>query len=111
MTDISDEDMRARLAKTKAYSLVILHSTERRAAEGADAIVHEHGRRNFSLVAEGALAIVCPVADGSDVSGIGIFDRTPEQTRAIMEEDPGVQAGLFTYEVHACRGFPGSTLP
>ena len=28
-----------------------------------------------------------------------------------MDADPGVRAGVFTCEVHACRGFPGSTLP
>jgi hypothetical protein len=28
-----------------------------------------------------------------------------------MDEDPGVKAGIFVYEVHACRGFPGDCLP
>jgi hypothetical protein len=28
-----------------------------------------------------------------------------------MADDPGVQAGIFTFEVHACRGFPGDALP
>ena len=57
------------------------------------------------------LPIVCPVADESDWAGIGIFDASPEQVTTIMEGDPAVQAGLFTYEVHPLRGFPGSTLP
>jgi len=28
-----------------------------------------------------------------------------------MGDDPGVAAGVFTYEVHPCRGFPGDALP
>jgi hypothetical protein len=28
-----------------------------------------------------------------------------------MGDDPGVAAGVFTYEVHSCRGFPGDSLP
>jgi len=25
--------------------------------------------------------------------------------------DPGLQAGIFTYEIHPCRSFPGDSLP
>jgi hypothetical protein len=32
-------------------------------------------------------------------------------TTAIMNRDPGVTAGVFTAEVHECRGFPGDCLP
>jgi hypothetical protein len=28
----------------------------------------------------------------------------------IMSNDPGVQAGLFTYDIHPTRTFPGSSL-
>jgi len=28
-----------------------------------------------------------------------------------LNDDPGVQAGVFTFEVHGCRGFPGDSLP
>jgi hypothetical protein len=28
-----------------------------------------------------------------------------------MDGDPGVQAGVFVYDVHTCRGFPGDALP
>jgi hypothetical protein len=33
-----------------------------------------------------------------------------EAVREIMDGDPGVQAGMFTYHVHPCRGFPGDAL-
>jgi hypothetical protein len=39
----------------------------------------------------------------------GTTHITDEVTR-IMDEDPGVTAGIFTYEVHPVRGFPDSAL-
>ena len=55
--------------------------------------------------------MVLPVADESDVCGIGVFAATVDETTALMSDDPGVAAGVFTYQVHACRGFPGDALP
>ena len=55
--------------------------------------------------------MVCPIRDGSELSGVGIFNASLEETRKIMEEDPGVKAGIFLYEAHTCRSFPGSRLP
>jgi hypothetical protein len=28
-----------------------------------------------------------------------------------MEDDPGVKAGVFEYEIHPVRSFPGDALP
>jgi hypothetical protein len=111
MTTITDDDMRQMLAATRNYSLVILKVGPHRHDEGAASIIWEHGRRNFALRAEGVLSIVCPIADGSEVAGIGIFDARAEDVRKIMDEDPVVKAGILIYEVHPCRGFPGSSLP
>jgi hypothetical protein len=108
---ITDEVMKDRLSATMPYTLVILHKTEKANDPEAMKIIWEHGRRNFQLREEGVLAIVCPIRDESDVSGVGIFTTDGERTREIMEGDPGVQAGIFTYEVHATRGFPGDALP
>jgi hypothetical protein len=107
---ITDDYMREMVGRTKEYTAVILHGTPKLANAESQAIVWEHARRNFQLRADGVLRIVCPVNDGSDVSGIGIFDATPDETRRIMDGDPGVQAGIFTYEVHTARGFPGDVL-
>ncbi|TAM70411.1 MAG: hypothetical protein EPN48_03140 [Microbacteriaceae bacterium] len=107
----TDEQMRARLQGARQYTLVILHKTAKRAESGADAIVWEHGRRNFALREDGRLAIVCPIRDESDVSGIGIFTGAPDEVCTIMDDDPGVRAGIFSYEVHPVRGFPGDALP
>jgi hypothetical protein len=111
MTSISDEQMRALLPTARPYTVVILRDGPNRHAEGADAVVREHGRRNFELRADGVLAIVLPVGDGSGVSGIGVFVGFVDEVTAIMDGDPGVQAGVFVYDVHAARGFPGDALP
>jgi len=110
--DITDEYMRHMLTQTKAYTLVILKSiAASRNMEEADRIRWEHGRNNFRLREEGHLAIVCPVTDGGEISGVGIFNGSPEEVKQIMDQDPGVQAGMFTYEIHPCRSFPGDRLP
>ena len=57
------------------------------------------------------LSIVCPVVDDSQWSGIGIFNADAHEVARIMDGDPGVQAGVFTYEVHPVRSFPGDALP
>lgn len=110
MATITDEYMRQMLAKSKQYCIVILKAGPQKHEEGAEKIIWEHGRRNFELRAAGVLAIVCPVADGTDVSGVGIFDAPVAEVRKIMDEDPGVKAGIFVYETHVCRSFPGSSL-
>jgi hypothetical protein len=107
--EITDEFMREMLAKSKAYTLMILKRGPN-ATESGDQIVWEHGRRNFSLRADGVLSIVCPVPDDSEVCGIGIFDADADHVRRLMDEDPGVRAGVFVYELHPCRSFPGDAL-
>jgi hypothetical protein len=111
MTTVTDAEMQALLPTTRPYTTIILRTGPRRDQPGADALVWEHGRRNFELRRDGLLAIVCPVTDDSDVCGIGIFTTGPEETATIMDDDPAVQAGLFVYEVHPCRSFPGDRLP
>jgi hypothetical protein len=108
---VTDDMMRERLAQTKTYTLVLLKATARRKEPESAAIIWEHGRRNFALREAGLLPIVCPVTDDSGWSGLGIFDAPPNQVTEILEGDPGVRAGVFTFEVHPIRGFPGSALP
>ena len=110
-TQISDEQFRQLLATVKPYTVVILHPGPNRHAEGADAIIYQHGMRNARMHLDGTLPIVCPTADVSDFSGLGIFDRTAAEITTIMDADPAVRAGVLTYELHPVRSFPGSTLP
>ena len=39
------------------------------------------------------------------------FNGDPDTIRGVMDEDPGVKAGIFVYELHPCRSFPGDSLP
>jgi hypothetical protein len=107
---ITDDFMREMRAKARSYSLVILRRAARYNEPEAGAVIWEHGRRNHSLRADGVLAIVCPVAADTEWSGIGIFDKTPEETARIMDGDPAVQASVLSHEVHPVRGFPGDSL-
>src|SRR4051812_20764098 len=93
--DITDDMMRAMMPTTRPYSIVILKSGPNWSMPDADRIIWEHGRRNFALRAEGLLAIVCPIRDESDVHGVGIFNGDLDMVRKLMDEDPGVQAGVF----------------
>ncbi|MDR3654602.1 MAG: hypothetical protein ACLQIK_03740 [Mycobacterium sp.] len=115
MKTFTDEEMGELLPTAKPYTVVILKkgpTFEGLSETGAaPRIVWEHGRRNFGLRDDGVLPVVLPVTDGSDVCGIGVFAATVDEAAAIMDGDPGVAAGVFTYEVHACRGFPGDSLP
>ncbi|MFI5909623.1 hypothetical protein [Dactylosporangium sp. NPDC051541] len=107
----TDDAMRGRLQKTAAYTPILLHATDRCVRPDVDPIIWEHGRRNMALVDAGLLAVVVPVIDETALSGIGIFAADTDTVRAIMDDDPGVRAGIFTYEVHTGRGFPGAALP
>jgi len=109
-TIITDDYMREMSQKTKPYTFVMLRKTPKHSEPGADKIVWEHGRRNYRLRRDGKLCIVCPVRDESDIVGVGIFSTDIVETKKIMDEDPGVQAGIFVYEIHPTRSFPGDAL-
>ena len=111
MPEITDEYMQEMLGKSKTYTAMLLRVTEKASEPDAAKIIWEHGRRNFALRAEGKLPIVCPATDESEWAGICIFDVTPEEVERIMADDPGIKAGLFTYELHPVVGFPASCLP
>jgi len=108
---ITDEMMRERLSNLKPYTIMILRKKIPGFGEpGTDKIVWEHGRRNFVLRASGKMNVICPVNDGSDVTGVCVFNADLEETRRIYDEDPGVKAGIFTYELHPTLSFPGDAL-
>lgn len=107
---ITDDYMHDRIGKARSYALIVLRPTPEYFAADSRPIVWEHGRRNMALQAAGIMPIVCPVGD-DEISGIGILNTDPDEARAIMADDPGVRAGIFTVEVHACRAFPGDALP
>lgn len=111
LPEITDEFMQQMRATTKNYTLLILKLGPEFVLPGVEKMIWEHGRRNYSLRAAGLLSIVCPVNDGSDIAGIGIFNADLNEVKKIMDEDPGVKQGIFLYELHPCRSFPGDKLP
>ena len=110
VTYVSDDAMQAGLATTREYVIGLLYQGPAYHDEQARKIIWEHGRRNFGLRADGALNIVCPVMDSSELCGVGVYDATADEVEAIMQSDPGVVAGVFRYELHPCRSFPGDAL-
>lgn len=108
---ISDEQMYAKLATLQQYTMVILTDGPRPDHPDHDALIWEHGRRNMLLMEENVMPIVCPVRDDSTIHGFCLIVGGREDAEAIMKADPAVQAGIFAYSVHACVGFPGSSLP
>jgi hypothetical protein len=107
---IPDDYMRARLGAAQSYTVVILRKTPRYKRPEADPVVWEHGRRNMALQQSGLMPIVCPARDDSDLAGICILSVSPARAAEILSEDPGVKAGIFTFDVHPVAGFLGSSL-
>jgi hypothetical protein len=108
---ISDGVMQQSLRTVRGYTIAILKKGAAHDPPRTDGIIWEHGRRNFALRAAGLLVIVCPIADGSELAGISIFDAPPVDVERLMAADPAVAAGVLTFEVHPTRSFPGDRLP
>lgn len=110
MKTITDEFMNQMRQNTKTYTAVLLKAGPNFNQPDTYPVIWEHGRRNYALREEGLINIVSPVLDGGDLKGIAIFNAELEQTRKIMADDPGVQAGIFVFEIYAIRSFPGDSL-
>ena len=116
LPEVTAEELMAALTKTRPYTVVVLKAGPRYSPPGPDrdpevaAIILRHGVRNMRLRVAGLLRVVCPVADGSDVAGVGVFEATPEECDAIYSRDPAVMASVLTYEIHPTRTFPDSSL-
>ncbi|HYB38116.1 MAG TPA: hypothetical protein VEF72_21870 [Mycobacterium sp.] len=111
MKTFTDDEINELLPAAKPYSFVILKAGPNSRDNTAPAIVWEQLRRTLGLRDDGVVAVMLLVTDASEIYGIRVFDATVEDTTALMNDDPGVAAGVFTFEVHPCRGFPGDSLP
>jgi hypothetical protein len=107
---VTDEQLQALAATAQPFSLLRLRWAPGRHQDGADAIELEHQRRMVSLRASGVIAVLCPVLS-DELAGVAIMTQAPDEARATMTSDPCVQAGMMTYDVVACLGFPGDSLP
>jgi hypothetical protein len=108
--EITDEYMSEMRSKSKAYTIVLLRRTSKTGDADAWPTIWEHGRRNHQLRAGGIMPIVCPMPEDDVMAGVGIFDAEVDEVDRIMSDDPAVRAGLMTYTVHGCVGFPGDAL-
>jgi hypothetical protein len=113
---VTDQILQDALQGVRPYTVYILKAgrgyqepSPEREGWVADLIL-EHAKRNYALYLAGLMRIVCPIGDGSGTTGVGIFDADLAEADQIMRQDPGVKAGLFTYELHATQTFPESTL-
>jgi hypothetical protein len=111
LPEVTDQQMQQLLGESRPYTAMLLRLTEKGRQPEAEEIIWEHGRRNMALRTAGQMPIICPATDESDWAGIAVFDASVAEVDAIMRDDPGVQSGVFTYELHPVFGFPGSTLP
>ncbi|HYW27009.1 MAG TPA: hypothetical protein VE953_22765 [Terriglobales bacterium] len=117
LPEVSEEEFFEVRQAARPYTVMILRAGPAFRMPGPDGdprvtdIIMAHGKRNLRLKLAGLMPIICPIGDGSGVTGIGVFDARPEDVERIMAADPGVQAGVFTFDVHPCRSFPGSALP
>jgi hypothetical protein len=116
LPEMTDEEFLETLQKSRPYTVVILRAGPnfKMPGPGGDptvtAIIRQHGKRNIALRKAGIMPIIAPIGDGSGITGIGVFDASPDDVKRIYSLDPGVKAGVFTFEVHPSRSFPGSTL-
>jgi len=109
-TMVTDEQIQQLAATAKPFSVVLLHWTPDRHMDGAEATELEHQRRLVSLRADGVIAILCPVVSET-LAGVIIMTVSPDEARAVMDDDPCVQAGMMTGEVYSAASFPGDALP
>lgn len=89
---------------------MVLRDGPNKGSGEAQGLIWEHGRRNLGLKNDGRMPVVCAVSDDSDLCGVAVLDMELEEARRVLDGDPGVQAGIFTYELHTTRSFPGSAL-
>ena len=109
-TQVTDEQVAALAATAQPYAVAILHWAPGRHQGGAEASEGAHQRRMVGLRADGVIAILSPVLSDT-VAGIAILTLSADEARRLMAEDPCVQAGMMTVEVHPTLGFPGDALP
>jgi predicted ester cyclase len=113
---VTDEMLRDALQGIRRYTVCMLKAGPGYQEPGpareswVGDLIWEHGKRNYALYLAGLKRIICPIGDGGGITGVSIFDADPGEVDRIMRQDPGVKAGLFTYELHATQTFPESAL-
>jgi len=101
-------------AKIKEYSLVLLkkgpkyHTFDAELQQQNQAA---HLNYLMELRVNGLIALTGPVMDGGDIIGMAVYNIADKQAvKALLENDPGIVAERFTYELLTWFGFPGDKL-
>ncbi len=75
--------------------------TEKQGSANMTALHAEHVAYIKSLFESGKVVIAGPLAEDGDIRGVTIFrTNSPEEAKALAENDPLVKAGFFTVEMH-----------
>jgi uncharacterized protein YciI len=101
------------------YQMVLL----RRTAAGRDfdeetreRIFREHLAYTLRLVTGGDQLAAGPVQDSpaeeENICGVGIYQKESlDEVRRLIEQDPGVQQGLYRFDMMTWRTAPGTVTP
>ncbi len=98
------------------YEIVLLRRTRRSREfdeQTQERIFREHAAYTIGLGAEGHLLAAGPVRQSKDedepVTGFGIYQKgSHEQVRELLERDPGVQQGQYTFDIMTWQTRKGS---
>ncbi|MDX1636621.1 MAG: YciI family protein [Balneolaceae bacterium] len=95
------------------YFVVFLKAgpTRNHTKEEAEKIQQQHLDYLSEVYLQGHTSIAGPFAGDGEIRGIVIYNTaTVDQARALAEQDPAVQAGRLTVEVHPWWAAKGSKL-
>lgn len=97
----------------KQYYMVFYKAGyNREQGEAETQLIQEGHMKHINKLGEdGYLSMAGPFGDNSDMRGILILNvANLEKVKELMDEDPAVQAGRLTYEIHPWWGAKGSKL-
>jgi uncharacterized protein len=91
----------------ETYEFVLLRHTRQYGEfdeENREQIFGEHLGHTLSMVASGRQLVAGPITDSpaedEQICGFGLFQQgTLDEVRRMMDADPGVQQGLYTFDV------------
>jgi uncharacterized protein YciI len=102
-----------------SYQMVLLRHTAAGRnfdEETTERIFREHLAYTLSRIASGDQLAAGPVADSpaeeEDVCGLGFYQKDSlDEVRRLIEQDPGVQQGLYGFDLMTWRTAPGTVTP
>lgn len=103
-----------KLASIKPYVLVILTKGENYGLSDTPRIIQsEHLPYIFGQRRDNEMVLTMPVMDNeSSLAAVAIYNTTDKgEVKRLMDKDPAIMAGVFTYEIVTGMGLPGDKLP